>query len=280
MSEILKVIILGILEGITEWLPISSTGHLILAEALLKLQVNEAFWDLFLVVIQFGAVLAVVVLYFRRLWPFHKKDEKENGFFQYADRNKIRMWIMILISCLPAVVIGLTLDDWINDHFYNYPTVAVMLIVYGIFFLLAEKVNEGKKPHIQSVMQIDGVTALMIGLFQVLAIIPGTSRSGATILGGILLGMTRKAASEYTFFLAVPVMFGASLLKIVKIGLHFTPAELILLLVGMLTAFLVSVVVIRLFIGFVRKHSFRVFGWYRIVLGIVVLVYFGIRGAA
>ena len=278
MPEILKVIIIGIIEGITEWLPISSTGHMILAEQILKLKVSPEYWELFLVVIQLGAILAVIVLYFRRLWPFHRQDPKKSGIFRYVYRDRFYMWMMILISCLPAVIVGLFFNDWVDKHFYNYPTVAFMLIGYGVLFILVERRNEGKEPHIRSIASIDVLTALMIGLFQLLAIIPGTSRSGATIIGGLTLGMSRKTASEYTFFLAVPVMLGASLLKLVKFGFHFTGEEVLFLFVGMLTAFIVSILAIKFILQYIRSHDFKAFGIYRIALGIIVLLFFGIRG--
>ena len=274
MLEFLKVILLGIIEGITEWLPVSSTGHMILLEEVLRLNVSEAFWSMFLVVIQLGAILAVVVLFFPRLWPFHRTDAREIGVFRVLDREKITMWCKILISCVPAIVIGLPLDDWLEEHFYNYPTVAAMLILYGILFIVVENRNAGKLAKVRDIGDITWKMALLVGVFQVLALIPGTSRSGATILGGLLLGMSRKTASEYTFFLAVPVMIGASLLKLVKFGFHFTGYEAALLILGMVTAFVVSVVVIRFLLQYIRKHDFKVFGYYRIVLGIVVLCVF------
>ena len=276
MLDVIKVIILGIVEGITEWLPISSTGHMILVEQFLRLNVSEEYWNMFLVVIQLGAILAVVFLYFPRLWPFTKTNPKETGIFRVMDRKKFVMWLKILISCVPAIVIGLPFDDWLDEHLYNYPTVALMLIIYGILFLLIEKRNKKVKPIIRNIDQIDYVTALLIGMFQVLALIPGTSRSGATILGGIILGMSRKTASEYTFFLAIPVMLGASLLKLVKFGLIFSGFELFLLIVGMLVAFFVSIFAIKFLLKYIRNHDFTVFGYYRIILGVIVLIYFAI----
>lgn len=280
MLEFLKVILLGIIEGITEWLPVSSTGHMILLEEVLKLNVSEAFWSMFLVVIQLGAILAVVVLYFPRLWPFHRPDSSANGAYKVLDRDKWLMWCKIFLSCVPAILIGLPLDDWLDEHFYNYPTVAVMLIVYGILFVIVENRNAGKLAKVRGIGDITWKMALLVGVFQVLALIPGTSRSGATILGALLLGMSRKVASEYTFFLAVPVMFGASLLKIVKFGFHFSGTEAAFLLVGMVAAFVVSVVVIRFLMQYIRKHDFKIFGYYRIALGVVVLIVFFARMAA
>lgn len=289
--EILKVIFLGIVEGITEWLPISSTGHMILVDEFIKLDVSEGFWKMFLVVIQLGAVLAVVVLDFEKLWPFHKndpsresnwkfisKDEKVAGIQKftdkYVDMNKIILWMKILVSCVPAIIIGLPFNDWIEDHFNNYIVVAMMLIVYGVLFIVIENRNKTRVPRRKRLSDITFKDALFIGIFQLLALIPGTSRSGATIIGGILLGTSRKLAAEYTFFLAIPVMFGASLLKIVKFGFSFTAVELITLLLGMAVAFVVSILAIKFLMGYIKKHDFKVFGWYRIVLGVLVLGYF------
>ena len=271
MPDIIKVIILGIVEGITEWLPISSTGHMILVENFLRLSVSESYWNMFLVVIQLGAILAVVFLYFPRLWPFTGVKEKESGVFKVLDRSKFFMWLKILVSCLPAIVIGLPFDDWLDEHFYNAVTVAAMLILYGVLLIFVEKRNAGKKAVIGSIDGIDWTTALLIGVFQCLALIPGTSRSGATILGGIVLGMSRKTASEYTFFLAIPVMLGASLLKLVKFGFAFSGYELLLLAVGMAVAFVVSIFAIRFLMKYIRTHDFKAFGIYRIVLGVIVL---------
>lgn len=272
MLDIIKVIILGIVEGITEWLPISSTGHMILVERFLRLSVSEAYWNMFLVVIQLGAILAVVFLYFWRLWPFTKVNKEESGIFQVLDRKKFFMWLKILVSCVPAIVIGLPFDDWLDEHFYNAKTVAAMLIIYGVLFIVVEKRNAGKKAVIRSIDKIDWTTALFIGIFQCLALIPGTSRSGATILGGIVLGMSRKTASEYTFFLAVPVMLGASLLKLVKFGFAFSAFEILLLVIGMAVAFVVSVFAIRFLMKYIKTHDFKAFGIYRIILGVIVLV--------
>jgi undecaprenyl-diphosphatase len=280
MLEILKVILLGIVEGITEWLPISSTGHMILLDQFIRLNVTDAFKEMFMVVIQFGAILAVVVLFWNRLWPFHKKDPEKEGIETIGDRSKLVMWGKILVSCVPAIIIGLPLDDWIQDHFYNYVTVALMLIIYGVLFIIVENRNRHLKPTIRSISQIDWSTALLIGAFQVLALIPGTSRSGATILGGIVLGASRKTASEYTFFLAVPVMLGASLLKIVKFGPHYTATEAGYLILGMAVAFFVSIFAIKFLLRYIRKHDFKVFGWYRIALGALVLLYFAVTSAA
>ena len=277
MLEIIKVIILGIIEGITEWLPISSTGHMILVEQFLKLNVSEDYLNMFLVVIQFGAILAVVFLYFGKLWPFQRADRKERGVYRVLNRKKFTMWLKILVSCVPAIIIGLPFDDWLDEHFYNYPTVAVMLILYGVLFIVVEDRNRKRKPLITGIDEIDWRSAFIIGLYQVLALIPGTSRSGATILGGIILGMDRKTASEYTFFLAIPVMLGASLLKLVKFGFAFSGFELLLLAIGMVTAFAVSLFAIRFLLKYIKDHDFKVFGWYRIVLGVIVLIYFAVN---
>ena len=276
MLEVLKVILLGIVEGITEWLPISSTGHMILLDQFIHLNVSDAFKEMFLVVIQFGAILAVVVMFWNRLWPFHRRNPEKTGIEAVGDRKKLNMWLKIIISCLPAIVVALPLDSWIEKHFYNYVTVALMLITYGVLFILVENRNKKLTPTIRSISQIDWSTALIIGVFQVLALIPGTSRSGATILGGIVLGTTRKVASEYTFFLAVPVMFGASVLKLVKFGFHYSGTEVLYLLLGMATAFFVSVFSIKFLLRYIRKHDFKAFGWYRIVLGAIILVYFAV----
>ncbi len=284
--ELLKVIFLGIVEGITEWLPISSTGHLILVEEFVKLDVSKAFWEMFMVVIQLGAILAVVVLYWNKIWPFQNKKpkhenvtkiEKAAGFVcRFTKIDKMVMWFKILVSCLPAIIIGLPFDDFIEEKFNNWFVVAVMLMVYGVLFLLVEDYNEKRNVKVHSIADISWKMALYIGIFQVLALIPGTSRSGATIIGGILLGASRTVAAEYTFFLAIPVMFGASLLKIVKFGLAFSAQELIILGVGTLVSFLVSILAIKFLMGYIKKHDFRAFGWYRIVLGVVVMLYFTI----
>ena len=284
--ELLKVIFLGIVEGITEWLPISSTGHLILVEEFVKLDVSKAFWEMFMVVIQLGAIMAVVVLYWNKIWPFQNKKpkhenvtkiEKAAGFVcRFTKIDKMVMWFKILVSCLPAIIIGLPFDDFIEEKFNNWFVVAVMLMVYGVLFLLVEDYNEKRTVKVDSIADISWKMALYIGIFQVLALIPGTSRSGATIIGGILLGASRTVAAEYTFFLAIPVMFGASLLKIVKFGLAFSAQELIILGVGTLVSFVVSILAIKFLMGYIKKHDFRVFGWYRIVLGGVVMLYFTI----
>lgn len=269
LIEVIKAIILGIVEGITEWLPISSTGHMILVDEFLKLNVSPEFLEMFLVVIQLGAILAVVVLYFNKLIPFKIVDKKLT-----ADKDTFVMWSKIIFACIPAAVVGLLFDDEIDALFYNFQTVAIALIVYGILFILIEKRNKNKKPAINEMNEISYKTAFIIGIFQLLAaLIPGTSRSGATILGGIMIGMSRTLAAEFTFFLAIPVMFGASLLKLAKFGLAFTSSELIILTVGLLCAFVMSIIAIKFLMGYIKKHSFSAFGVYRIILGAVVIIY-------
>ena len=274
--ELLKVIFLVIVEGITEWLPVSSTGHLILVEEFIKLNVSEAFWEMFMVVIQLGAIMAVVVLYFKELWPFQNQKKAKGALERYVKTDKMIMWFKIVVSCIPSIVIGLPFNDFIEAHFNNYLVVSIMLIVYGIFFILIENYNKKRTASINSVVEIGWKTAFLIGVFQLLAVIPGTSRSGATIIGGILLGTSRTVAAEYTFFLAIPTMFGASLLKLVKFGLNFTGTEAIILIVGTLVSFVVSILAIKFLMGYIKKHDFKVFGWYRIALGIVVLLFFSL----
>ena len=269
--ELLKVIFLGIVEGITEWLPVSSTGHMILVDQFMKLKVSEEFWQMFLVVIQLGAVLAVVVLDFKKLWPFHKNDPSRESNWNYistnerigklqkfADKyinmNKIVLWLKILVSCVPAIIVALPFNNWIEKTFMNYWVVSVMLIVYGVLFIVIENYNKSRKPSRTKLSDISIKDALFIG--------------------GILLGMSRKLAAEYTFFLAIPVMFGASFLKLIKFGLHFTGTEVVYLLLGMVVAFGVSIAAIKFLMGYIKKHDFKVFGWYRIALGVVVLAYF------
>lgn len=273
MIEALKVIVLGIVEGITEWLPISSTGHLILVEEFMTLNQSEAFIEMFNVVIQLGAIMAVVVLYFHKLNPFSpKKTQKQK-------MMTIQLWIKVLIATLPAAVIGLLFDDYINDHFMNAYVVAAMLILYGILFIVVEERHRDVKPKATKISHLTIPMVLAIGGFQVLALIPGTSRSGATILGGLLVGASRSLAAEFTFFLAIPVMFGASLLKIVKFFLEgggIAGMEIFLLLLGCVVSFAVSVFVIRFLMQYIKNHDFKVFGYYRIVLGVIVLAYFGL----
>ncbi|MDY3919271.1 MAG: undecaprenyl-diphosphate phosphatase [Candidatus Limivivens sp.] len=269
--EILKAVLFGIVEGITEWLPISSTGHMILLDELIQMNVSEEFWSMFLVVIQLGAILAVVVLYWNRLFPF------QIGKKPVIRKDIFRMWFKIIAACIPAGIVGILFDEKIDELFYNYQTVAAALILFGVLFIVIENVNKGKEPRIHSIDEIGWSTAVWIGMFQLIAaIFPGTSRSGATILGGILLGLSRTTAAEFTFFLAVPVMAGAGLLKLVKFGLAFTAGELAVLLVGMAVAFFVSIVVIKFLLNYIRKNDFKVFGWYRIILGILVILFFAV----
>lgn len=282
MVEILKAVLFGIVEGITEWLPISSTGHMILLDEFVKLDVTPEFWEMFLVVIQLGAILAVVVLFWNKIWPFGKGGNthpvKKTGFLSYCKKEIWIMWFKIIIACVPAAVVGLLFDEFFESLFYNGVCVAIALIVFGIGFILIENQNKGSSAKINSLSEITYQTALIIGFFQLIAaVFPGTSRSGATILGALLIGVSRTVAAEFTFFLAIPVMLGASLLKLVKFGFSFSGNELRILLVGMVTAFIVSVIVIRFLMGYIKKHDFKAFGWYRIILGIVVLVYFGLK---
>lgn len=274
--ELLKVIILGIVEGITEWLPISSTGHMILLDEFVKLDVSPEFWAMFKYVIQLGAILAVVVLYWKKIWPFQNDTEQE-GFYRFVKRDKLIMWLKIVLSCIPAMVVGLPFDDIIEEKLSGYVVVALMLILYGVLFIIVENYNRRRKPKVRSIGDITWKMAIIIGMFQLLSMIPGTSRSGATIIGGILIGMSRKVAAEYTFFLAIPVMFGVSFIKILKFGLAFDPFELVLMITGMLVAFVVSVIAIKFLMGYIKKNDFKAFGWYRIVLGIIVLVYFACK---
>ena len=272
--EILKVIVLGIVEGITEWLPISSTGHLIIVNEFLKLKASDAFVEMFNVVIQLGAILAVIVLYFKRLWPIDKKKDSKGLEW---NKDKLILWAKILVACVPAGIIGILFDDKIDEIFYNPYVVSVTLIIYGVAFILIEIRNRNKEFKITDGKAMTFKTALIIGLFQVLALIPGTSRSGATIVGAMLIGTSRTAAAEFTFFLAIPVMAGASLVKILKFvsdGTGFTQNELYMLIIGMLVAYLVSMLVIKFLMSYIRKHDFKPFGVYRIILGIAVLLYF------
>ena len=274
MLEILKAVLFGIIEGITEWLPISSTGHLILLEEIVALKVSDAFYEMFQVVIQLGAILAVVLLFFNKLNPFSPKKKAKQKMMTWS------LWFKVIIAVLPSAVIGLLLDDWLDEHLYNYIVVALTLVIYGIAFLLVEQKNKDLKPKVGSVYAIDMRTALFIGCFQCLALIPGTSRSGATILGAIFLGVSRSAASEFSFFLAIPTMLGASALKVLKFmldGTAITGNELLILLVGCVVAFLVSLAAINGLMQYVKKNNFAIFGQYRIALGILILVYFLIQ---
>lgn len=281
MTEIIKSIFLGIVEGITEWLPVSSTGHLILVDEILKMDMSSDFKEMFDVVIQLGAIMAVVLLYRKKIFPFGKKNNaaplKSDGIGAYIKTDIFSMWFKVIAACLPAAVVGLLFDDVLNDLFYNPLTVSIALIVFGVAFIIVENWNHGKNSRINSISELTYKTALIIGAFQLIAaVFPGTSRSGATIVGALLIGVSRTTAAEFTFFLAIPVMFGASLLKLVKFGFDFSGTEIAVLAAGMITAFLVSVVVIKFLMDYIKKHDFKVFGWYRIVLGILVLAYFGI----
>lgn len=274
MIEILKSILYGIVEGITEWLPISSTGHMILLEEIMPMNVSKSFWSMFLVVIQLGAILAVVVLYWNKIFPFRKNKEGK-----YTSVKSIWiLWSKILVATIPAAFIGLALDDWIDAHLYNGFVVAIMLILVGVAFIYIENRNKDMCSSVNSLSALSYKDALIIGLFQVVAaVLPGTSRSGATIVGGLMIGVSRAVAAEFTFFLAIPVMFGASLLKLVKFGLAFSVLEFFILVIGMVVAFFVSIFVIRFLMSYIKKHDFKVFGWYRIVLGAFVLIFFAIR---
>lgn len=266
--EILKVIVLGMVEGFTEWLPISSTGHLILINKLIQLDVSPEFMEMFRVVIQLGAILAVVLLYFDRLNPLSPSKRGDQRWVA------LTLWSKIIVACIPAAILGKLLDDWMDAHLYNGLVVSLMLILYGVFFILVENRNRKTEPQITKMWQLNYQTALYIGMFQVLALIPGTSRSGVTILGAVLLGCSRAIAAEFSFFVGIPIMFGASLLKFVKFGFHFSNAEIVYLVLGMLVAFLVSVYSIRFLMSWVKKNDFKVFGYYRIVLGVIVLIWY------
>ena len=291
MIEFLKSFLFGIVEGITEWLPISSTGHLILLNQFVKLDVSEEFYSMFEVVIQLGAILAVVILFWNQIFPFgapegshtvrrrqakhaHRRKKSGNGILSYVKMDIIILWVKVLVACIPAIVIGMPFNDLFEKWFYNYPCVAIALIVFGIAFIIVENNHKGKPAKINSMDELTYKTAFWIGLFQLIAaIFPGTSRSGATIVGALILGVSRTVAAEFTFVLAIPVMFGASLLKLVKFGLNFTGTEAMILLIGMVTAFVSSIIVIQFLMGYIKKHDFKVFGYYRIVLGILVILY-------
>ncbi len=277
MVEILKAILFGIVEGITEWLPISSTGHMILLDAIVKLNVSEEFYSMFQVVIQLGAILAVVIIFWNKIWPFGSKGNRMplsgSGIGAWIKKDIFILWFHILVSCVPAAIVGVLWDDLFEELFYNPTCVALALIVFGVAFIVVETRKKGSSARINSVEEITYTTAFLIGLFQLIAaIFPGTSRSGATIVGALIIGVARTVAAEYTFYLAIPVMLGASLLKIAKFGLSFTTMEAVILGVGMVVAFVVSMFVIKFLMDYIKKHDFKVFGWYRIVLGIIVLV--------
>ena len=289
--ELLKVIFLGIVEGITEWLPISSTGHMILVDEFIKLNVSPEFKEFFFVVIQLWAILAVILLYWNKLWPFYirpltkrqramanKMPSVQRGAYlfveQFCDKEKWILWFKIFVACLPTIIIALPFNDIIEEKFNNYVVVAIALIVYGVLFIVIENYNKRRRASCRNLQELSFKTAFIIGLFQVLSVIPGTSRSGSTIIGGIIAGTSRTVAAEFTFFLAIPVMFGASLLKLIKFGLAFTGTEIMILIVGCLVSFVVSILAIKFLVGYIKKHDFKAFGWYRIVLGVLVLGYF------
>ena len=272
LAELLKVILLGVVEGLTEWLPVSSTGHMILVDEFIRLDVSKGFMDMFLVVIQLGAILAVVALNFEKLNPFSSWKTKREK------KDTVQLWMKVILACIPAAVIGLMFNDYMEEHFMTAPVVASTLIFYGAMFIWVENYNKNRRPSITDLAKLDYRTAFIIGMFQVLSLVPGTSCSGATILGGILFGASRYVAAEFTFFLAIPVMFGASLLKMVKFGLHYTGTELLILAVGMVTAFIVSILSIKFLLQYIKKNDFKPFGWYRIALGIIVLGYLFLIG--
>lgn len=268
--EFLKVVFLGIVEGITEWLPISSTGHMLLVDEFISLQESDAFKEMFFVIIQLGAILAVVVIFWNKMWPFQIKDKEQ----PVIKKDIFSLWFKTVVACIPGAVVTILFDNFIEAHLHTATVIAITLIFYGILFIVIESWNKTRTPKIKDLSDITYKTAFWIGMFQVLSIIPGTSRSGSTIIGALLLGVSRVAAAEFTFFLAVPVMFGLSGLKLLKFGFHFSATELSVLILGMVVAFLVSVVVIKFLMSYIKKHDFKIFGWYRIVLGIIVLLYF------
>ena len=279
--DIIKSSIFGIIEGITEWLPISSTGHLILAEQFIKFEnVSPEFWSMFQVVIQLGAIFAVILIYFKKIWPFTKNKEKaikSNGILSILDKNIMSLWGKILVACIPAAIIGILFDEVFEKLFYNPICIAIALIVFGVAFIVIENWNKNRKGGKDKNSEITYKDALIIGMFQLLAaIFPGTSRSGATIIGGLLIGLSRANAAEFTFYLAIPTMLGASLLKLIKFGFAFTIAEIVILIIGMLVSFAISMFVIKFLMNYIKKHDFKVFGYYRIILGIIVLLYFNL----
>ena len=277
MAEILKAILFGIVEGITEWLPVSSTGHMILLDEFVKLNVTPEFWEMFKVVIQLGAILAVIQLYWNTIWPLKRMKVRGGGTKIVWKKQTLLLWDKVIIACIPAAIVGIAFDDWLEAHLQNFIVVAVMLILVGIAFIVVENMQAGKTPTVTRLKDISYKDAIIIGVFQLIAaILPGTSRSGATIIGSLLLGISRPVATKFTFILAIPVMAGASLLKILKHGLAFSGQELGILAVGMIVAFVVSMVVIRMMVNYIRTHDFKVFGWYRIILGLLVLLYFGL----
>lgn len=272
--ELLKVIVLGIVEGITEWLPVSSTGHMLLVDEFITLNCSDEFKEMFFVVIQLGAILAVVLLFWNKMWPFDfSKNENKDGIIK---KDIFSIWFKVVVACIPGTIVTLLFDDFIEAHLHTATVIAIALIFYGIAFIVIESWNKKRTPKVKELNDITYKTALLIGMFQILSIIPGTSRSGATIIGALLIGVSRVAAAEFTFFLAVPVMFGLSFIKILKFGFAFSGAEAVVLLVGVLVAFFVSIIVIKFLMGYIKKNDFKLFGWYRIILGIIVLAYFAI----
>ncbi len=280
--DIIKSIILGIIEGITEWLPISSTGHLIIADEFIKLGMTDEFMEMLNVVIQLGAILAVVVIFWNKMWPFTADKTKGYNYITKGNglikKDVMDMWFKVIAAMLPAAIVGIPFDNYFEKHFHNWQVVSAALIVYGVLFIVIEKINKNRKPKVNSIPELSYKTALLIGCFQALSLIPGTSRSGSTILGAMILGVSRVAGAEFSFFLAVPVMFGASLIKLLKFGFTFTGMELAVLAVGTLTSFIVSVIAIKFLISYVRRHDFSLFGYYRIALGVIVIAYFLIAG--
>lgn len=268
--EILKVVFLGIVEGITEWLPISSTGHMLLVDEFLSLNTSEAFKDMFFVVIQLGAILAVVVIFWNKMFPFQMKDKEK----PIIKKDIFSLWFKVIVACIPGGIVTILFDDYIDAHLQTPVVISIALVFYGIVFILIESWNNKRIPTVVKLSDISYQTAFIIGVFQVLSIIPGTSRSGATIIGALVIGVSRVAAAEFTFFLAVPVMFGLSAIKVLKFGLSFTCTELLMLGIGMFVAFVVSVLVIKILMNYIKRHNFKIFGWYRIILGIIVLIYF------
>lgn len=276
LIEIIKIIIIGIIEGITEWLPISSTGHMILADEFLKLDMSAEFKEMFLILIQLGAILAVVVLFWKKMWPFHLSQiKKREG--PVIRKDIFSIWFKVIVACIPGVIAAFTIDDFVNEYLHTPVVIALALIIYGILFIVIENRNKLTQPRVKTLSEITYKTAFIIGLFQILAIIPGTSRSGATIIGALIIGVSRVASAEFTFFLAVPVMFGDSLLKLLKFGLNFTAVEAATLALGMVVAFAVSMFAVKFLMSYIKKHDFKAFGIYRIALGIIVLLYFGIK---
>lgn len=270
LVELLKVFLLGIVEGITEWLPISSTGHMLLVDEFIRMNVSDEFKEMFFVVIQLGAIMAVVLLFWEKMWPFQMKGENKS----IIKKDTFSMWFKVVVACIPGAIVTLLFDDFIEEHLHTPVVIAAALIFYGVAFIVIEAWNKNRTPKVMELSDITYKTAFIIGLFQVLSIIPGTSRSGATIIGALIIGVSRVAAAEFTFFLAVPVMLGLSLIKVIKFGLAFTSAELVILIVGVAVAFAVSIFVIKFLMSYIKKHDFKVFGWYRIILGIIVLLYF------